>query len=86
MQAFQMPTEHHPVAMLLPMVAEFDRLLRVRVCAAVIDDHGESIETEHDAVLRVPCSKPATPGAPSAEDLHHLAPYERALRQVLDAQ
>ena len=73
-----MTAEHRPAALLLPVAGEFDRQLRVRVR----DIHGR----EHYTVLRVPCSKPALPSAPSAEDLSRLAPYERALREVLDAQ
>jgi len=88
-----LPAEHHEAAM-LPVDAEFDRLLRISVRAVHdgidnLDDYaprGEWQEIEEDVVLRVPCSKPAQSNVPSAEDLLRLAPYERALREVLDAQ
>ena len=81
----ELSAEHHE-AVMLPMGTEFDRLLRIMVRTAEFDDEGEIEEHEHDAVLRVPCSKPAQSNVPSAEDLLRLAPYERALKEVLDAQ
>jgi len=63
---------------MMPVPAEFDRLLRVRV-----RDHKGK---EHEKVLRVPCVKPAAPAAPTAEDLRCLAPLELALSEALTAQ
>jgi len=85
-ESTQLPVEHHADAVLLPVAAEFDRLLRVRVRTVEFHHNGG---TEHDAVIEVPCSKPAQPGPPSAEAaqrLHRLAPYVRAFTEVLDAQ
>jgi len=71
--------EHHEKAM-LSVAAEFYRLLRVRVNSSDFIS-----EEEIDKVVRVPC-KPAQPRPPSADDLRRLAPYQRAFKEVLDAQ
>jgi len=77
-----MQTPAHSV--LLPVAANFDRLLRVRVRQFV---HGNIYnEKIDDKVVIVRCGKPAQPRPPSAEDWHRLAPYERAFKEVLEAQ
>eukprot|EP00277_Geminigera_cryophila_P028974 CAMPEP_0179487466 /NCGR_PEP_ID=MMETSP0799-20121207/63435_1 /TAXON_ID=46947 /ORGANISM="Geminigera cryophila, Strain CCMP2564" /LENGTH=341 /DNA_ID=CAMNT_0021302583 /DNA_START=158 /DNA_END=1180 /DNA_ORIENTATION=- len=78
MASAQLPAEHLTVGM-LPVAAEFDRLLRLRVR----DPEGGE---ETEKVLRVPCFKPAAPATPTTEDLRCLAPLERALRVALAAQ
>jgi len=78
MASAQLPAEHLTVGM-LPVAAEFDRLLRLRVR----DPEGGE---ETEKVLRVSCFKPAAPATPTTEDLRCLAPLERALRVALAAQ
>ena len=77
MASVQLPTEYLPAG-LLPVTAEFDRLL----CVRVRKPEGE----EHEKKLWVPCSTPAAPAAPTADELLRLAPLERVLRAVLAAQ
>jgi len=63
---------------MLPLPADFDRLLRVRVQ----DQEGE----EHELMVRVPCFKPAKPRAPTSDDLRRLAPLELALKEAIALQ
>ena len=59
---------------MLPLGADFDQLLCFTVRHSIFRGR------EHEIVLRVPCCKPdlaeTEPHAPTAEDLHHLAPFE----------
>ena len=64
-----------PAGMLL-LLADFDRLLRVRV----------QDREEHDLMVRIPCFKPAKPRAPTSDDLRRLAPLELALKEAIASQ
>jgi hypothetical protein len=69
---------------MLPVATNFHKPLCVRVQQFEYGymDYGEI----DDKLVMVRCAKPAQPSPPSAEDLRRLAPYERASKEVLEAQ
>jgi len=71
------PAEHHPAGM-LPVTADFHRLLRIKLY--------NDWRKECDAVLRVPSVKLAFVSAPTAQDQRRLAHFKLSLKAVLNAQ
>ena len=81
----QLPGECLPANM-LPMGTGFDRRLHAVLRELIHFEFGKIHESIHYEVLSLPCRKPAQPRPPSADDLRRVAPYERAFKEVLDAQ
>jgi len=78
----QLSTQLHPAVMSIGcsngIPRSFNEYVRLRL---VLADGSHRL-----TALKVTSSKPANPKAPSTEDLSRLAPFERAFRDVLEAQ